>query len=164
MPWRQDQLSWDLLLGFLPLSSAGEGRHEPLLSRWGETTVSKMESSAVNPKTGPRALPGRSHRIWYSAATTGTEWDITTSISVTHPDTCAPAEQRHPLSQVTSPRWSCSRHKVPGGVSCRSVSAFPSLQQVLPVPAASPPALGHTGGDTAGATRVRSCRCLHKPC
>lgn len=26
MSWRQDQLSWDLLLSFLPLSSAGEGR------------------------------------------------------------------------------------------------------------------------------------------
>lgn len=150
MSWRQDQLSWDLFLNFLPLPSSGEGRHKPLLGRWVETTVSKMESPAVIPETGPRAMPdassslGQSHRIM--AATMGTRWDITTSITVPHPDTSAPApaEQHHPLFQMTPPECNWSRHRAPWGASSRSLPAFDSLQQVLPIcTAASLPALGY---------------------
>lgn len=140
MSWRQDQLSWDLFLNFLPLPSSGEGRHKPLLGRWVETTVSKMESPAVTPETGPRAMPGdassslgQSHRIM--AATMGTRWDITTSITVPHPGTSAPApaEQHHPLFQMTPPECNWSRHRAPRGASSRSLPAFDSLQQVLPI-------------------------------
>lgn len=97
----------------------------------------------------------------------GDQVGITISISAPHPDTPAPAEQHHPLPQMASPKCSCSRHRVPQGVSSRFLSAFEPLQQVLPI--CTPPCTGSwavhlTQGNTATVTRVSLCCCLQEPC
>lgn len=121
----------------------------------------------------------------YGAPTMGTQWDITVSITLPHPDT-SPAEQHHPLSQPDislGARWAAS------AADMRSHGVFPPglcllltpcSSFCLPsqgpgahgpfVPAASHPTQGHRQGaehlhmgeNTIGVTRVSSCHCSEK--